>query len=80
MSDPAEKDRLVQGYKEHLATKDCMHFNRGRDHCPFEANCIYKNALPDGTIVPDNVVSLEGCGIVLTRACYHVTSFRSIKI
>ena len=59
MSDPAEKDRLVQGYKEHLATKDCMHFNKGRDHCPFGANCFYKHALPDGTIVPDNVVSLS---------------------
>ncbi|KAL5272786.1 hypothetical protein ACHWQZ_G000828 [Mnemiopsis leidyi] len=56
VSDPAEKDRLVQGYKEHLATKDCMHFNKGRDHCPFGANCFYKHALPDGTIVPDNVV------------------------
>ncbi|XP_063692338.1 uncharacterized protein LOC134824371 [Bolinopsis microptera] len=56
VADPAEKDRLVQGYKEHLSTKDCMHFNKGRDHCPFGANCFYKHALPDGTIVPDNVV------------------------
>lgn len=56
VTDSGEKDQLVQGYKEHLATKDCMHFNRGRDHCPFGANCFYKHALPDGTIISDNVV------------------------
>ena len=28
MTDSGEKDQLVQGYKEHLSTKDCMHFNR----------------------------------------------------
>ena len=57
VSDPAEKDRLVQGYKEYLATRDCKHFNMGQAHCPFGANCFYKHALPDGTVVSDNVVS-----------------------
>ena len=35
---------------------------RGRDHCPFGANCFYKHALPDGTIISDNVVSTGSPG------------------
>eukprot|EP00116_Pleurobrachia_bachei_P010163 sb/3470425/ len=71
VSDMAEKDRLIQGYKEHLSTKDCMHFNKGQDFCPFGPNCFYRHALPDGTVVSDNVVkrrvNSEGDAVVLTR-------------
>ena len=76
VSDLAEKDRLIQGYKEHLSTKDCMHFNKGQDFCPFGPNCFYRHALPDGTVGSDNVVcSLDCQGVSVMCKTVKVYSY-----
>ncbi|XP_047625426.1 probable E3 ubiquitin-protein ligase makorin-3 [Phacochoerus africanus] len=42
-----EKQRLIQQYLEAMSHKPCRYFVRGR-YCPFEENCFYKHAFPEG--------------------------------
>lgn len=45
-----EKDELVKNYTGALKEIDCKHFNMGKGGCPFMNSCLYRHALPDGTI------------------------------
>lgn len=50
MEDEKEKGELIKSYKEHLNTKHCRNFDRGKGVCPFGSSCFYKHELEDGTI------------------------------
>ncbi|XP_077983434.1 putative E3 ubiquitin-protein ligase makorin-1 [Glandiceps talaboti] len=44
-----EKEKLIEGYKSVLSTKDCKYFDKGCGNCPFGASCFYAHIFPDGT-------------------------------
>ena len=50
VTDPAEKDAIVERYKLKLKTIDCKHFNFGDNTCPFGASCFYRHQYRDGTL------------------------------
>uniref|UniRef100_A0A6G1SEH9 RING-type E3 ubiquitin transferase n=1 Tax=Aceria tosichella TaxID=561515 RepID=A0A6G1SEH9_9ACAR len=50
VEDQADKDRLINEYKEALKLKPCRYFDEGKGDCPFAGSCFYKHAYPDGRI------------------------------
>lgn len=50
VTDPAEKDAIVERYKLKLKTIDCKHFKFGDNTCPFGASCFYRHQYRDGTL------------------------------
>jgi E3 ubiquitin-protein ligase makorin len=50
VTDPAEKDAIVERYKLKLKSIDCKHFKFGDNTCPFGASCFYRHQYRDGTL------------------------------
>ena len=48
VTDPAEKDSIVERYKLKLKTIDCKHFAFGDATCPFGVSCFYRHQYRDG--------------------------------
>jgi len=48
VEDQADKDELISGYKKALSVKNCKYFDQGKGECPFNENCFYLHAYPDG--------------------------------
>ncbi|KAH9507931.1 E3 ubiquitin-protein ligase makorin-1 [Bulinus truncatus] len=53
---PEEKQLLISKYKDALSKKPCSYFKQGKGECPFNSKCFYLHALPDGKVVPNNIV------------------------
>lgn len=43
-----DKEKLIDDYKNALATKDCKYFKKGHGKCPFGNKCFYLHAFADG--------------------------------
>lgn len=50
VTDPVEKDAIVERYKLKLKTIDCKHFAHGDGTCPFGTSCFYRHQYRDGTL------------------------------
>lgn len=51
------KERIVSGYKAHLAAIDCRHYALGEGRCPFGGSCFYRHVDRDGN--PEAPVQLR---------------------
>merc|ERR1719427_430775 len=49
IEDEQEKNKLINNYKDHLKTKHCRNFDRGKGTCQFGSSCFYKHIFEDGT-------------------------------
>ena len=49
VEEEAEKKKLIDTYKQHLKTKHCRNFARGKGSCRFGGKCFYKHVYLDGT-------------------------------
>eukprot|EP01025_Chloroclados_australasicus_P056127 TRINITY_DN689_c0_g3_i1.p1 TRINITY_DN689_c0_g3~~TRINITY_DN689_c0_g3_i1.p1 ORF type:complete len:381 (-),score=45.35 TRINITY_DN689_c0_g3_i1:372-1514(-) len=45
-----EKDTIISGYKNKLASMDCKHFDFGKGKCPFGVSCFYRHAFENGAL------------------------------
>ncbi|KAF1743226.1 hypothetical protein MXB_397, partial [Myxobolus squamalis] len=74
-----EKQTIISSYREalkydsyilYLRQKHCIHFNRGRSHCPFSTSCFfkhgigcfYKSEFPDGTLADESHLLVNSDG------------------
>lgn len=48
VEEEAEKQRLIEQYKEAMRTQACRYFARGRRGCPFGDQCFYQHGQPPG--------------------------------
>ncbi|XP_015258763.1 probable E3 ubiquitin-protein ligase makorin-2 [Cyprinodon tularosa] len=64
VEDQEEKDHLIELFKSGVSKKACKYFDQGRGTCPFEGNCLYLHAFPDGRLAepdrPRKQLSSEG--------------------
>eukprot|EP00051_Salpingoeca_urceolata_P031979 m.13749 g.13749 ORF g.13749 m.13749 type:complete len:421 (-) comp4649_c0_seq1:488-1750(-) len=73
VTDPVEKDKLIETYKKRMGAIDCKHFNFGEGRCPFGTSCFYAHRLPDGSAdQPEVRFRADADGAVLP----HTTSVR----
>lgn len=56
-SDAAEKERIIERYKQKLASIDCKHFDRGAGTCPFGSSCFYAHRDRFGNAVDPALLS-----------------------
>ena len=52
ITDPDEKQKVIEAYKRKVQNIPCRHFDNGYGTCPFGSSCFYSHQLPDGTHVP----------------------------
>eukprot|EP00803_Ostreobium_quekettii_P002361 evm.model.scf_3161.1 EVM.evm.TU.scf_3161.1 scf_3161:9188-14467(+) len=58
-----DKERIVESYKQKLASIDCKYFNFGAGECPFGTSCFYRHVDKDGVfqdVKPRFIANAEG--------------------
>uniref|UniRef100_A0A6B2G2K0 RING-type E3 ubiquitin transferase n=1 Tax=Myxobolus squamalis TaxID=59785 RepID=A0A6B2G2K0_MYXSQ len=75
-----EKQTIITSYREALKQKHCIHFNRGRSHCPFSTSCFFKHEFPDGTLADEShlLVNSDGYYQIYSPYCEDGGSFSDI--
>jgi len=58
-STPAEKESIIEGYHNRLATIPCKHFDLGQGTCPFGTSCLYRHVYKDGREDPKDPAALR---------------------
>ncbi|KAI9100570.1 hypothetical protein DFS34DRAFT_578592 [Phlyctochytrium arcticum] len=44
----AEKEKMIDTYRQKLRAVDCKHYNYGQGSCPFGTSCFYRHVTRDG--------------------------------
>jgi E3 ubiquitin-protein ligase makorin len=55
ISDPEEKQTIIETYKKKLSVIPCKHYSHGINSCPFGTSCFYAHASEDGALEKPSV-------------------------